>query len=214
MKNSRESISCGICENIFVKMKVEKRKFCSMKCVGENNRRLISGKRDESKHENFNCKTCGKECDRLKGGQGGSIKQFCSRACRSKFVWTEKKLSDKMRSKTYLVTLKNGNDLKVRSRWEAAFIKDYLEKENINFDYEPTIRLLDGSSYTPDFYLNEKDTFVEIKGFERGPSLKKVNSLRNMGRTVVYATGEVLERDFGLNLKTDYLKSITREYNK
>lgn len=77
---------------------------------------------------------------------------------------------------------------------------------------EPTIDLSDGSRYTPDFFIKNMNVFVEIKGFERGPSLRKVNTLRSMGRTVLYADGEVLENDFGLNLKPDYLNGLVREF--
>jgi len=55
------------------------------------------------------------------------------------------------------------------------------------------------------------DTFVEVKGFERGPTKKKVNYLHEMGQKIIYADGEVLERDFKLNLSHEYLKGITKE---
>lgn len=208
MVKVRPVVVCAACGKKYVRERGIGKKVCSMACVGELNRRRIKGSRTVP-YETVQCKTCEVEFERRVADKK---REFCNRSCRSRHTWDVSKLSDKMRSKTYLVTLLDGVDLKVRSRWEAAFIKDYLEKNDITWEYEPTLLLSDGTRYTPDFYLKEGDIFVEIKGFERGPSLKKVEILRSMGRTVVYADGEVLERDYGLDLRPDYLKSFTREF--
>jgi hypothetical protein len=220
MKQRREGVdlkrTCQACGKEFEVDFFERKgnaKLCSMACIGKNNQKLLKGRRDPEKWEEYSCMTCGKKGERLKGGQGGNIRQYCSRACRSKNTWKTRRLSDKMRSKTYLVTLKDGRDLKVRSRWEAAFIKDYLEPKGLRWKYEEkTFQLPNGHTYTPDFYIEDQDKYIEIKGFERGPSLKNVKSLRGLGRNVLYATGEVLEEDFGLNLRPEYLSGLVREF--
>lgn len=54
-----------------------------------------------------------------------------------------------------------------RSTWEANFarILNYL---NLKYEYERhTFPLSTGETYTPDFYIPQKDTFYEVKGFIR-----------------------------------------------
>jgi len=54
--------------------------------------------------------------------------------------------------------------IKMRSSWEVAYAK-WLDKKNIKWQYEPkTFELSKENTYTPDFYLPETDTYVEIKG--------------------------------------------------
>lgn len=67
----------------------------------------------------------------------------------------------------------------VRSSWEADYarILNYLGEP---YAYEPKTFLLvrrDGSemTYTPDFYLPNKDEYVEIKGFMRDLDQEKIN---------------------------------------
>jgi hypothetical protein len=53
--------------------------------------------------------------------------------------------------------------IKMRSSWEVAYAK-YLDKNNIKWLYEPKTFDLGNTTYTPDFYLPETDTYIEIKG--------------------------------------------------
>lgn len=52
----------------------------------------------------------------------------------------------------------------MRSSYEIAFAK-WLNKNNIEYQYEPKTFDLYNSTYTPDFYLPEKNLWIEIKGF-------------------------------------------------
>lgn len=65
-----------------------------------------------------------------------------------------------------------------RSTWElrAARLLDHLEL--ITWFYEPKVLLLtDGRTYTPDFWVEEWNRFVEIKGWSRGKrDLSKVKA--------------------------------------
>jgi hypothetical protein len=54
----------------------------------------------------------------------------------------------------------------MRSSWEAAYAK-YLTKNHIKWQYESKTFDLGNMTYTPDFYLPETDTYVEIKGWWR-----------------------------------------------
>jgi hypothetical protein len=59
-----------------------------------------------------------------------------------------------------------------QASWEAAVV-DYLNKNKIDFDWQLTFRMPDGSSYRIDLYLTREDIYVEIKGYMREVALKK-----------------------------------------
>jgi hypothetical protein len=62
--------------------------------------------------------------------------------------------------------------IKMRSSWEVKYAK-YLDKQGIKWIYEPKTFDLGNATYTPDFYLSESDTYVEIKGRWRDDAKKK-----------------------------------------
>lgn len=193
--------SCVVCGKVVTVTgygkKTSLRKLCSLSCIGEFNRKRISGTKDASLYHEVTCKICKKQFEALKSRKK---REFCSRNCRSKYAWKHLNLSKKMVSKRYEVQTKLGIII-VRSRWEAIFIKNFLEKKNLRWEYEMrTISLPDGHTYTPDFYLEDDDVFIEIKGYERGPSLENVNIARNMGYKILYLNGKTLEKVYGLDL--------------
>jgi predicted nuclease of restriction endonuclease-like RecB superfamily len=51
----------------------------------------------------------------------------------------------------------------MRSSWEVAYAK-YLTKNHIKWQYEPKAFDLGNTTYRPDFYLPDTDTYIEIKG--------------------------------------------------
>lgn len=52
----------------------------------------------------------------------------------------------------------------MRSSWEVEFAKN-LDKNEISWKYEPRrFKLSDGSSYCPDFFIESKNLWIEIKG--------------------------------------------------
>jgi len=55
-------------------------------------------------------------------------------------------------------------NVSMRSSWEVAYAK-YLDKNNIKWLYESKTFNLGNCTYTPDFYLPETNTYVEIKGY-------------------------------------------------
>jgi hypothetical protein len=64
-------------------------------------------------------------------------------------------------------------DILMRSTWEVAYAK-YLDKQNIKWLYESKTFDLGNTTYTPDFYLPESNTYVEIKGWMRKKSQEKI----------------------------------------
>jgi hypothetical protein len=64
------------------------------------------------------------------------------------------------------------NNVWMRSSYEIAFAK-WLDKNKIKWCYESKTFDLGNCTYTPDFYLPETDTYVEIKGYWREDAEKK-----------------------------------------
>lgn len=72
-------------------------------------------------------------------------------------------------------------DLNVRSNWEANFVR-VLNVYKIKFDFEPTVfcfpikRGVKG--YTPDFYLESTDEWIEMKGYLDSKSKTKIKRFK------------------------------------
>lgn len=68
-----------------------------------------------------------------------------------------------------------GETVQMRSQWEVK-VADYLTSINEEWFYEPdTLNLGEGIWYIPDFYLPNKDEYVEVKGWKSDASMKKFN---------------------------------------
>ena len=99
----------------------------------------------------------------------------------------------------------------VNSRWEAAFIKDYLEKNNHSWKYEPEKFILrNGMGYTPDFYIEDENLWVEIKGCKYYDRFNKTEMfpLEYPEFNYVVADYDVLRDRFGLNLSQERLHEV------
>ena len=72
--------------------------------------------------------------------------------------------------------IKNNEKINCRSGFEVIYA-NYLIKNNINFKYEPKCFVLgNGKRYTPDFYLEDQNKYIEIKGsFKNNKSNQKEN---------------------------------------
>jgi len=67
----------------------------------------------------------------------------------------------------------------MRSSWEIAYAK-YLDKKGIKWLYEPKVFNLGEMTYTPDFYLPEKDLYIEIKGYWRTDAKEKFKLFKKL----------------------------------
>jgi len=67
----------------------------------------------------------------------------------------------------------------MRSSWEVAYAK-YLDKQQIKWQYEPKTFDLGEITYTPDFYLSNSDTYIEIKGFWRDNAKNKFRLFKKL----------------------------------
>ena len=81
------------------------------------------------------------------------------------------------------------------SRWEANFAR-ILNFLNIKWEFQPKIFKLENQRYTPDFYLPESNTYIEIKNFLSDYSKNRYDGFRKS-----YPDLRLV-----LILKEDYLK--------
>ncbi len=87
----------------------------------------------------------------------------------------------------------------VRSSWEANFAR-ILNYEHIDYEYEPERFDLGYTSYLPDFYLLEKDIYIEIKGRDS----KEDKDKRIMCRKIHSVRIKVIKPDKYQELKNQY----------
>lgn len=87
-----------------------------------------------------------------------------------------------------------------RSQWEYA-VAIYLDNQGEKWRYEPKAFeiVIDGkkTTYTPDFYLVDKDQYVEVKGYWRSTYIKKHKAFRE---TYPGAKIEIWDKDKLLEL--------------
>jgi NUMOD3 motif len=65
----------------------------------------------------------------------------------------------------------------VRSSWEAATVK-YLDAKKYRWLYESKAFELADSTYTPDFFLEDLDLYVEVKGYWRDDAKIKFDAFK------------------------------------
>jgi hypothetical protein len=92
----------------------------------------------------------------------------------------------------------------LKSSWELK-VALFLDAHNIKWEYEPIsikYKSVDGKfhSYFPDFYLNESDTFLEVKGRYVENDVLKFNELRKKAKLII------IDKDNLNNLEETILK--------
>ena len=65
----------------------------------------------------------------------------------------------------------------MRSSYERAYAK-YLDKNKIDWQYEPQSFNLGNMTYRPDFYLPTQNKYIEIKGWLTNSAKRKINRFR------------------------------------
>jgi len=75
--------------------------------------------------------------------------------------------------------------INMRSGYEIGYAK-YLDRNIIKWEYEPKTFDLGNTAYTPDFYLPESDTYVEIKGWMRKEASIKIKKFIKQNPNIKY----------------------------
>lgn len=81
----------------------------------------------------------------------------------------------------------NGHDYRSLTEARWGYLLNYLLEENQWF-YEPEVYYLDNHLYLPDFYVQDEDLFVEVKGkTPRSAEIEKAKRLsRKVARTAIF----------------------------
>ncbi len=90
----------------------------------------------------------------------------------------------------------DGEYVSMRSGWEVSYA-EWLNDNKIKWKYEPkTFLLEDGDAYTPDFYLIETNTYIEVKGWLREKHKKKIEGFKKKhpNEKWIFANKEYLEK--------------------
>lgn len=198
--------SCEICSKLIETSPSKNRRFCSQKCTNKWKKEAYKKQRVE--YIIVECGCCGKELER----QPSKVnkRNYCNKSCRGKHIWEMESLSQKMVYKPCHGMIGN-KKMWFRSKWELVFVQDFLEASGLVWDYEPkSFQLLDGSKYTPDFYIQDDDVYVEIKGYDKSDSTKRFFKFTEEYPEVniIFANKYILTDFYKLNLDNKYLNSL------
>jgi predicted nucleic acid-binding Zn ribbon protein/NTP pyrophosphatase (non-canonical NTP hydrolase) len=162
-----KAFKCEYCGETFFDKINKDRKYCSNECqllANKNNNKITGRPQTRFKKKKY-CKLCGKEFETI-----AKNRRYCSRTC-----WY---MSDECRNKVSSNPTKY-NGITFRSSWEAI-VAEQLDKALFKYEYEQYKFYLDGLSsyYIPDFYIPEKDVFIEVKGQWLYDARQKVTEFR------------------------------------
>jgi hypothetical protein len=176
-------LQCGA----YFEARAKNRKFCSPSCSSTHN----NTGRFKPKVA-IQCKFCGKEVLLLPGTYKKKLKKgfkaiYCSRLC------TQRDRNPLDFRKKYHEDI----NISTRSNWEAniARILNYL---SIKWEYEPTTFIIrvygKDIPYTPDFYLPDKNKWIEVKGRWYNKLAKKKFELFSADKNVMLIDPPVYNR--------------------
>lgn len=112
---------------------------------------------------------------------------------------------------------KKQRTLNLKSSYEIAFVEEFLDKNNIEWEYEPTyFTLSNGKYYYPDFYLPNLDKWYEVKGFINHVSVNKFHQFRKdyPNINIEMLTKKELCDNFGIDLSAKNIKKIMKTWRK
>lgn len=143
-KSKRIEVSCPKCNKTFLKTVKKYQIYCSFKC---------------SKRELKTCVTCGNQFD-----SSHKNAKRCSRKCQFKDQ-SNGTIKIKLNGITGYRTDLNPSYY-FKSAFEADFAR-FLNYVGISYVYESKTFEVNNSFYTPDFYLDQFNLYIELKGTDR-----------------------------------------------
>ena len=175
-KKEKKKINCKNCNKTFVVIENSKRKYCSHEC---------SHAGQKGKTKIFTCAVCKEEKSILENDN----RKYCGRNCQYKAQSLGLiKIPTKGRS-GYRTDLPG--DMYFKSSLEADYAR-FLKFKKIDFKYESKcFELVDKGKtrrYTPDFYLEKEDLYVELKAGRKDKKYSKnlecVQLVKNIGYNI------------------------------
>ena len=185
------------CDNLFQVKSYDSKQFCSHSCSAVYSNRTrgplslgtrlkISASIKISPHHNNNkgkvivprlikeCLNCSKEFTTLRW-QGH---KYCSVDCSIHDIGSRPTSPKAARAKAG-IRLDIDSKLYFFSRWEANFAR-ILNLLKVKWIFQPRTFDLRTQKYTPDFYLPDYDSYIEIKNFLSEYSLNRDNQFRSL----------------------------------
>lgn len=204
-------------ELINTKARYKSRTFCSRSCANSHKRTKESKELTSKSLRKYYSEIGGIKSNRAcikclncnKWFEGYSYRKYCSPSCQQQCPIMKNTLSTKLKGKTGGIRNMSGHGLrgiykgiKFQSSWELAWIVYNLDHEiqfrrcTEYFWYE-----FEGKhhKYFPDFFLEETQTYVEIKGFITPIVQAKMNSITTHPLIVI--------TENKIDLYLDYAKS-------
>lgn len=106
----------------------------------------------------------------------------------------------------------------LKSSWEIIFALDYLDKNNINWDYEPKRFVLsNGKIYIPDFYDKTNNIWYEIKGLKKEGFVEKFILFKQENPDIsiqLLDNKKIIQDKFGIDMSDKYIKKIRQLYGR
>ncbi|KKN66550.1 hypothetical protein LCGC14_0470190 [marine sediment metagenome] len=97
----------------------------------------------------------------------------------------------------------------MRSGWEVK-VADYLTRNNINWYYEyKWLKVKYGVNYLPDFYLPDKEKYIEVKGRKKKKDLEKIILAQQKYNIELWDGEELLKRGI---VNNSGVAEINRKY--
>jgi len=183
-KNISDKHKCLDCDKI-----IDYRNQHCQKCWGESIRKELPNCIDCGKKvSKYNVKRCKKCYHQWNRGENSSMTgKIVTQIIRDKISKSSKGINKGRKNGMFGKPTPHGKRIKYkstlfRSSYELIYAK-YLDKQGIKWEYEPKTFDLGNCTYTPDFYLSESDTYIEVKGWWRDDAKKKFNSFKKHYRT-------------------------------
>lgn len=102
----------------------------------------------------------------------------------------------------------NGEIVSMRSSWESAYA-EFLDNKKIKWNYEPkTFILKSGKAYTPDFYLQDTNEWIEVKGWFTETHKKIISDwIKDFPNEKISIADKNYLTNLGINLKKIWFTS-------
>lgn len=199
----------------------------SIKRYPTSNKELLLCSKCKSNRRTRSCIKCGRNfIPHSISGKRGEKALFCSTSCSSIYNLTGKKLSKETKEKISQTSWNRGGfkgckfykvfcpylnkEISVQGTWELKY-SHYLNEQNIKWIRSREINLrykknLDDilRTYYPDFYLIDKQEFIEIKGFFSYDDIIKMRLVQeqNKDKNIIVLRKDDLEK-IGIFINTE-----------
>ncbi len=215
--------TCLNCEKAFTekpsRVAIGKGKFCSRECYIAKHPYKTRFPKEQRTCERIDCGATFKSAP-------GIIKRYCSISCSqldSFATGRHPSMSGKDNGRwgkppKFVMyapyTDRRGRVFRFRSSYEIAFVEQYLDKNDLTWDYESKAFDLGDTTYTPDFWVDELGGYVEVKGWANKTFPSKLAKFRALHSSVslVVAYPKDLKTNFGLDLSNDVIQDIQTRF--